>query len=241
MNETGSGEAAGPFGGPGRSAIYRGAARRPALMKRTAVVLLAALLVSCAERGDDHRDLLATIDRGLGGGQLCAAPLRFPARPDRREPQYWFEEMMLREGVLRVVGPRASSPEPLLDVTPAFRFTTRKMRALPGYTIICYGSIHATRIIELHDAKNGDLTVRFHYESSLSPWGKPLAAYLRLQSGGDGQVLVAQGSAGQVVVQQPVAVINLRYVRYPPDGTNWYPPEKYPRGIPGALVPHVKV
>jgi len=208
-------------------------------MKRMAVVLLAALLVNCAERTND-RQLLATIDRGLGGGQLCAAPLRFPARLDRREPQYWFEAMMLREGVLRVVGTRASSPEPVLDVTPAFRFTTRKMQSLPGYTLICYGSIHATRIIELHDAKNGDLTVRFHYESSLSPWGKPLAAYLRLQSSGDGQVLVAQGSAGQVVAQ-PIAVVNLRYVTYPPDGTNWYPPEKFPRGIPGALVRHVKV
>ncbi len=148
---------------------------------------------------------------------------------------------MLREGVLRVVGTRASSPEPLLDVTPAFRFTTRKMQSLPGYTIVCYGSIHATRINELHDWKNGDLTVRFHYESSLSPWGKPLAAYLRLQSSGDGQVLVAQGSSGQQEVAQPIDVVNLRSVTYPPDGTNWYPPEKFPHGIPGALVRHVKV
>ena len=204
------------------------------MYKHMAATLLAALLVNCAARTNDGQ-LLATIDHGLGGGKLCAAPLRFPARLDPREPQYWFEAAMLREGVLRVVGTHASSPEPLLDVTPAFRFTTRKMQALPGYTIICYGSIHATRIIELHDAKNGDLTVRFHYESSLSPWGKPLAASLHLKSSGDAEVLVSQGSDGHEVAH-PLDVANLRYVTYPPDGTDWYP-----NGIPGALVRHVKV
>jgi hypothetical protein len=209
-------------------------------MRRVAVALLATLLMNCGGRAND-RHLLATLDRGLGGGQLCAAPLRFPARLDAREPQYWFEATMLREGVLRAVRAPASSAKPLVDVSPNFRFSTRTMRWLPGYTLICYGSLHATRILELHDANNGDVTVRFHYESSLSPWGKPLAAYLHLKSSGDGEALLAQGSDGQQVVARPLDVVNLRYVTYPPAGTDWYPADKFPNGIPGALLRHVKV
>jgi hypothetical protein len=144
---------------------------------------------------------------------------------------------MLRAGVLQVVRAPTRPRQPVVDVSPAFRFTTRKAKWLPGYLQICYGLIRATRILRIQDHHDGTSTVDFRYEGSLSPWGQALMPYLHLQTSGEAEVNVGQSSEGALMVAPPFYLVNFQRVRYPPNGANWYPADRFPHGIPGALTP----
>ncbi|MDB5041073.1 MAG: hypothetical protein JWN27_1799 [Candidatus Eremiobacteraeota bacterium] len=145
---------------------------------------------------------------------------------------------MVHEGVLQVVRPPSHSGPALVAVAPAFAFTTRARKWLPGYREICYGSIHATRILSVVKGNTGDFTVRFEYSSSLAPRGGAISPFLHLKSRGEATVLMGPGqlpSDGLIVLTPPA--INFHVMLYPPTGNTWYPPDKFPHGLPGAL-PH---
>ncbi|MDB5094801.1 MAG: hypothetical protein JWO85_2902 [Candidatus Eremiobacteraeota bacterium] len=196
------------------------------------------LLADCSAATRDA-DLRKRIDLwGLDRGKLCAAPLRFPAPLDPKAPQYWFQNLMVHEGVLHVVQPPSRSGPALVAVTPAFAFTARARKWLPGYREICYGSIHTTRILSVVEEDTGFLTVRFEYSSSLDPWGQAIGPFLQIKSRGQATVLMGprNQTSGELTILRPPA-INFRVMLYPPTGNTWYPPDKFPNGWPGA-VPH---
>ncbi|MDF2434542.1 MAG: hypothetical protein JWP44_4173 [Mucilaginibacter sp.] len=209
-------------------------------MKAALVAVVASMLLADCSAATRDAELRKQIDIfGLDRGKLCAAPLRFPAPLDPKAPQYWFENLMVHEGVLHVVQPRSRSGPALVALTPTFGFTTRARKWLPGYREICYGSIHATRILSVVKGNTGLLTVRFEYSSSLASWGRTIGPFLHIKSRGQDTLLMGprqQQPSEELIVLRPPA-IDFHVMLYPPTGNTWYPPDKFPNGWPG-WVPH---
>jgi hypothetical protein len=212
-------------------------------VKAALVAVVASMLLADCSAATRDAELRKQIDIwALDGGKLCASPLRFPALLDPKAPQYWFVNLMVHEGVLNLVQPPSRSGAARVAVAPAFAFTTRARKWLPGYREICYGSIHATRILSVVKGNTGLLTVRFEYSSSLDPWGRAIGPFLHIKSRGQDTVLMGprKPPLEELMVLAPPA-INFQVMLYPPTGNTWYPPDNFPNGLPGALPHRVDV